>query len=210
MARCQLYERWSAEFPVPPAITEKGAEMEILIKGHNLEVGDALRDYVERKITKLDRFLPHLGETQVDLSVEKARRSEQRQVAQITVRSASGVILRAEERSGDMRQSIDASLDKMVRQIRRFKGKRWESRRSDGGPEEEAPAVELEEEEAEEARIVRIKRFETRPMDAEEAIEQMELLGHDFFLFYNMATSSYSVVYKRHDGGYGLLLPEVI
>ena len=104
-------------------------------------------------------------------------------MAQITVRSASGVILRAEERSGDMRQSIDASLDKMVRQIRRFKGKRWESRRSDGGPEEEAPAVELEEEEAEEARIVRIKRFETRPMDAEEAIEQMELLGHDFFVY---------------------------
>ncbi len=183
--------------------------MEILIKGHNLEVGDALRDYVERKISKLDRFLPHLGEAKIDLSVENARRSEQRQVAQITVRSNNGIILRAEERSGDMRQSIDASLDKMVRQIRRFKGKHWESRRNDGAEEDLAPA-EIEDEDAEEARIVRIKRFETRPMDPEEAIEQMELLGHDFFLFYNMSVSSYSVVYKRHDGGYGLLLPEVI
>lgn len=182
--------------------------MEIQIKGHNLEVGDALRDYVERKVSKLDRFLPQTGEAQVDLSVENARRSVQRQVAQITVRSTSGIILRAEERSGDMRQSIDASLDKMVRQIRRFKGKYWESRHE--GSAEPAPVVEAEEDEDEEARIVRVKRFETRPMDADEAIEQMELLGHDFFLFYNMATSSFSVVYKRHDGGYGLLLPEVI
>ncbi len=183
--------------------------MDIQIKGHNLEVGDALRDYVERKVSKLDRFLPQTGEAQVDLSVENTRRAVQRQVAQITVRSASGVILRAEERSGDMRQSIDASLDKMVGQIRRFKGKYWAS--SHEGGEEPAPVVEPEEDEDEEGtRIMRVKRFETRPMDADEAIEQMELLGHDFFLFYNMSTSNFSVVYKRHDGGYGLLLPEVI
>ena len=182
--------------------------MDIQIKGHNLEVGDALRDYVERKISKLDRFLPQEGEAQVDLSVENSRRSVQRQVAQITLRSASGMILRAEERSGDMRQSVDASLDKMVRQIRRFKGKHWDARHGDVAPEPEI-AVETDEEE-EEARLVRTKQFQTRPMDVEEAIEQMELLGHDFFLFYNMATASFSVVYKRRGGGYGLLLPEVV
>ncbi|MEN6478889.1 MAG: ribosome-associated translation inhibitor RaiA [Anaerolineales bacterium] len=181
--------------------------MEIQVKGHNLEVGDTLRSYVERKVSKLDRFLPQLGEVQVDLSVENSRRAVQRQVAQITVRNGSGIILRAEERSGDMRQSIDAAIDKMINQIRRFKGKYWESRREGSV---EPVFVEEPEEEEEESRIVRIKRFETRPMDAEEAIEQMELLGHDFFLFYNMATSSYSVVYKRRDGGYGLLLPEVV
>lgn len=181
--------------------------MEIQVKGHNLEVGDTLRSYVERKVSKLDRFLPQLGEVQVDLSVENSRRAVQRQVAQITVRNASGIILRAEERSGDMRQSIDAATDKMINQIRRFKGKYWESRHEGGV---EPLPVEEPEEEEEESRIVRIKRFETRPMDVEEAIEQMELLGHDFFLFYNMATSSYSVVYKRRDGGYGLLLPEVV
>ncbi len=182
--------------------------MDIQVKGHNLEVGDTLREYVERKVGKLDRFLPQEGVAQVDLSVEHSRRSMQRQVAQITVRSASGIILRAEERSGDMRQSIDASMDKMVRQIRRYKGKYWESRH-EGEAEEAAPELEEEGEEPE-ARIVRIKQFQTRPMDVDEAIEQMELLGHDFFLFYNMATSSFSVVYKRHDGGYGLLLPEVV
>lgn len=178
--------------------------MQVVIKGKNLEVTERLRSYIQKKVIKLDRFLPNIDEARVDLSVQSTKSAKDRQVVQLTLRT-DGTILRAEERSSDMQSSIDAVLDKMSRQIERFKGKRWRSMsrapaetREDGGEE---PTLEGE--------LVRVKRFETRPMDVEEAIEQMELLGHDFFVFFNPDTDSLSVVYRRRDGGYGLLLPEV-
>jgi putative sigma-54 modulation protein len=176
--------------------------MEVSISARNLEVTPRLREYVESKVSKLDRYLPTIDDARVELRVERTRSAEDRQVAQLTVR-ARGTILRAEERTGDMFASIDAVLDKTYRQIARYKGKRrdrWQS-----GAEELPLEGDVEEAAGE---IVRVKRFELRPMSPAEAIEQMELLGHIFFVFLNSEEEVISVVYKRKDGDYGLLIPE--
>lgn len=177
--------------------------MEVSIFARNMEVTPHLKEYVERKVGKLDRYLPWIEDARVDLAVENTRRAAQRQVAQLTVR-VRGTILRAEERTHDMFASIDAVLDKMYRQIARYKGRRrnrWHS-----GTEELPIAEPVEETEGE---IVRVKRFEVRPMSPGEAIEQMELLGHRFYVFLNADEDAINVVYKRDDGNYGLLQPEL-
>jgi putative sigma-54 modulation protein len=183
--------------------------MELTIKGRNVEITDRLRDYVEKKVGRLDRYLPSITEAWVELSVEGTRAAQDRQVCQVTVRS-NGTILRAEDRSDDMFGSIDTVLDKMYRQIARYKGKRQNRWRGAGTAVEPLP-IELEEEgdEEEAANIVRIKNFPMTPMDPEEAVEQMELLGHDFFVFYNAEEGQTNVLYRRKDGNYGLLQPEL-
>jgi putative sigma-54 modulation protein len=178
--------------------------MEVSIFTRNMEMTPRLREYVEQKVDKLDRYLPWIDEARVELKVENARSANHRQVAQLTVR-ARGKILRAEEHTNDMFTSIDAVLDKMYRQIARYKGKRkdrWHA------SVEELPI----EEEAEESlgEIVRVKRFEVRPMSAEEAVEQMELLGHRFYVFVSAEENAVNVVYRRDDGNYGLLQPEFV
>jgi putative sigma-54 modulation protein len=179
--------------------------MQVTIHGKNLEVTPRLEDYVEKKVARLDRYLGTINEVRVDLAVENTRSNADSQVAQFTVHSRR-TILRAEERTDDIYASIDAVLDKLHRQIERFKGKRQQRKRgSDNSVEVSAE----EPEESSAARIVRVKRFEVWPMDEEEAIEQMELLGHDFFLFYNAEEAAINVLYRRKDGNYGLLQPEV-
>jgi putative sigma-54 modulation protein len=181
--------------------------MELTITGKNMEITDALRQYVERKIGRLDRYLPSISDTRVELSVENTRAAKDRQIAQVTLRSKHG-LLRAEEASADMFASIDAVLEKIQRQADRFKGKRWAKRI---GSEEEMSAAGTEEEVVPEetSRISRIKRFAMVPMDEEEAIDQMELLGHDFFVFYNANQNQINVVYRRRSGDYGLIVPEL-
>lgn len=179
--------------------------MQLIITGKNVEVTDWLRSYVEKKIGKLDRYLPSIDEARVELAVEKTRSAQDRQAVQVTVRS-SGTILRVEEKSADMFASIDAAVDKMHRQIARYKGKQRRRGRPSPG---EMPPVPVSEAEEEEPRIVRTKRFRVDRMEEIEAIEQMELLGHDFFIFLNVNTDRLSVVYRRHDGDYGLLEPEI-
>jgi putative sigma-54 modulation protein len=182
--------------------------MELMIKGKNVEITDRLRDYVEKKIGKLDRYLPSITEAWVELSTEGARAAQDRQVCQVTVRS-NGTILRAEERSDDIFTAIDTVLDKMYRQIARYKGKRKNRWRGAGMTPEPLP-LELEEEPEEEAsNIVRVKNFAMTPMLPDEAVEQMELLGHDFFVFYNADEGQVNVIYRRKDGDYGLLQPEL-
>ena len=191
--------------------------MQIVLKGKNIEITDWLHEYVEKKVDKLDRYMPEIQEVRVELSVEKTRSSQDRQVAQVTVRS-NGLILRAEERTDDMFSAIDAVMDKMHRQIVRYKGKRidrWQGQRVGRGetelpPLEEEVLEELAEEQEQERRIVRVKRFAVSPMEEDEAIEQMELLGHDFFVFFNPNSGKLSVLYRRKDGNYGLLEPELI
>jgi len=178
--------------------------MEIMIQGRNLEVTPRLQEYVEHKAARLGRYLGTISEVRVDLGVESTRSAEDSQVAQFTVFSKNA-ILRAEERSGDIFASVDAVLDKLHRQIERYKGKRQHRVRVSEAEIDEA----LVEEEEPEADIVRVKRFEVWPMSTEEAIEQMELLGHDFFIFYNADDAGLNVVYRRKDGNYGLLQPEV-
>jgi putative sigma-54 modulation protein len=182
--------------------------MELQINGRNMELTERLDDYARRKVSKLDRYLPTIMNARMDLSYENTRSAGDSQVAQLTIRSERGVILRAEERTGDMFASIDAVMDKMYRQIARYKGKRRRSRR--GAPVEEMGLLsEAELEEEEEREVVRVKRFQVVPMLQEEAIEQMELLGHDFFVFYNAEEDGINVLYRRKDGNYGLLIPDL-
>ena len=170
--------------------------MELSIQGHNLEITTRLRNYVEKKTARLDRYMPNLNTVKVELTTENTRSAVERQVAQITIRDDRGTILRAEERNSDIFAAIDAVIDKLYRQIERYRGKRKRKYRE---------SVEISDEEAS---IVRTKRFALHPMSAEEAIDQMELLGHDFFIFFNIADDAINVIYRRHDDNYGLLQPE--
>lgn len=179
--------------------------MEVTIHGRNLVVTPRLGDYVEKKVARLDRYLGTISEVRVDLAVENTRSNADSQVAQFTVHSKR-TILRAEERTDDIYSSIDACIDKLHRQIERYKGKRQQRIRS-GEAGVGVLAQELEEGPIRE--IVRVKRFEVQPMDPEEAIEQMELLQHDFFLFYNPEEAAINLIYRRRDGNYGLLQPEI-
>jgi putative sigma-54 modulation protein len=177
----------------------------------NLDLTDRLNDYVMKKVEKLEKFLDEVDECRVDLSHAKtARNASDRYVAQLTLRG-KGFILRSEERSDSIFSAVDAALDKMRRQIRRFKGKRTRGR-GDGQTITdliEMPAEEPYEVE-EEPVIARRKRFMLVPMDELEAVEQMKLLGHEnFFVFYNANTSEFNVLYRRRDDSYGIIIPEI-
>lgn len=177
--------------------------MEISILTRNMELTPRLQEYVEQKVGKLDRYLPTVDEARIELRVEDTRNANHRQIAQMTVR-VRGALLRAEERSNDMFTAIDLALDKMYRQIARYKGKRRDRWQAAAEP---LPIEEPAEEPAGE--IVRIKRFDVVPMSPQEAIEQMELLGHRFYVFLNADEDAINVVYRRDDGNYGLLQPSV-
>ncbi len=184
--------------------------MELTINGHNMEVTQRLSNYVEKKTGRLDRYMPNLAEVRVDLSAENARNALERQAAQITIRDDRGTILRAEERSNDMFASIDAVVDKLYRQIDRYRGKRKRRWRAGNGEElmmGEPLPVETAVDEEDESIVVRHKQFAVQPMSEEEAIEQMELLGHDFFIFFNADADAINVLYRRLDNNYGVLQP---
>jgi putative sigma-54 modulation protein len=183
---------------------------EIEITGRNIEVTDRLEDYVTKKVSKLDRYLNNIDEAHVDLAHAKsARNASDRQVAQITIRG-KGFILRSEERADDIYAALDTALDRMQRRIERYKGKRKRGRGDGRSAADVVPYPELEEEEIEAPLIARRKHFVVSPMDEAEAIEQMTLLGHeDFFVFFNAGTETINVLYRRRDGTYGLIEPEV-
>jgi putative sigma-54 modulation protein len=191
--------------------------MELKIHARNVDVTPRLQEHVEKKVSKLDRYLPNIQEVRVDLAIERHKQSMDQCIAQLTLRNTRGVILRAEEkRQTDIYAALDMALDKMYRQIERYKGKR---KRRGGGRYAEVDAdlaavepVPLEEAEGEaedKTAIVRRKRVSLVPMSEEEAIDQMELLGHDFFIFYNAESATIGVLYRREDGNYGVLEPEV-
>ncbi len=179
------------------------------ISVHNLDLNDRLREYVTKKASKLDRYLDSLEAANVDLTYDKAARSSvDRQVAQLTIRG-KGVMLRAEVRTDDIYASIDAVVEKMYRQIERYKGRRWKGR-GDGRTAADVTAP-AEGESAEVLETVsRRKRFMLSPMDEEEAIEQMVLLAHsEFFIFLNAGSNAVNVLYRRRDGTLGLIETEV-
>ncbi len=188
--------------------------MEYSIYGQGITINERINEYVEKRAGKLDRYMPDLTDVRVDLSETNARNVTERYAAQITIRDARGAILRAEERSEDIFSSIDAVVDKLYRQIRKYRGKQQRKSRAGGEkfivgdplPIEEA--VNLEDE-GQTQDIVRRKRFPISPMSTEEAIDQMELLGHDFFVFFNAEEERTNVVYRRYDDDYGLLQPEM-
>ncbi len=202
--------------------------MDVLIRGHNVKVNDSLEEFTRSKIGRLDRYLPHILEVRVDLSRQHNSRGEDLNIAQITLKHERGAILRAEERvEGEKRDALEAAInlavDKMYRQITRFKGKRLVSRKDRGerfiaSPEELELAEDIPEEEMSEIaaeygefadEIIRRKQVEVSLMSEEEAIDQMELLGHSFFMFHNAATGTINVLYRRDSGGYGVLVPQL-
>ena len=182
--------------------------MEIFTR--NMELTEKMSDYISKKVTKLDRFLNDIDDVRVDLAyIKSARSASDRHVAQITIRG-KGYILRGEERAIDIFTAIDAVMEKIQRQIERYKGKRSKGR-GDGTPASGLiPDVEpltMEDMEIEPV-IARRKQFILTPMDELEAIEQMKLLGHEnFFIFYNVNSNSVNVLYHRRDGTYGLIEP---
>ncbi|KGG81214.1 hypothetical protein Y919_01520 [Caloranaerobacter azorensis H53214] len=176
--------------------------MKIIVSGKNMEVTNALRDIVEKKMEKLDKYFHKDVEAHVTMNVEKNR-----QIIEVTIPFEGGII-RAEEANGDMYTSIDKVIDVLERQIRKHKT-RLQKRNRSGGTIRFENIIPLEENENEEPKIVRTKRFAIKPMDAEEAVLQMELLGHNFFVFRNAITDDVNVVYKRKDGNYGLIEPEI-
>jgi putative sigma-54 modulation protein len=176
----------------------------------NMELTDRINDYVDKKVSKLDRYLSDIEETRVDLEYQKSARSPtDRQVAQITIRGR-GYILRTEERSDDIFSAIDLALDKMHRKMERQKARRPHGR-GDGTPASAIASPEVPAEEPEPQPILsRRKTFDLVPMDEMEAIEQMKALGHeDFFVFFNVDTNSVNVLYTRRDGTYGVINPKL-
>jgi len=183
---------------------------EVNVFGKDMKVTEAIHDYVSSKAENLDRYLKEIEEVRIDLAyVKSARDASDRQVAQITVRGPR-ILLRTEERSDDILNAYDIALDKMQRQIARFKGKRDRGRGDGRSAAEVAPPPIDDDELEDEMVIARHKRFVIYPMLVEEALEQMKLLGHNnFFVFYNGETNAINVLYRRRDGSYGLIEPEI-
>lgn len=172
--------------------------MNIIVNSKNTTVTPALKDYVERKISKLERYFDQIGDAKVTLNVEAGLH-----VVEATI-LIDGIILRAEDSHDDMYAAIDAVSDKLERQVNRHKEKLYKRHKHSG-------LKEILEEDFEEdpAKVVKTKRFNIKPMDVEEALLQMELLGHSFFVYKDADTLETCVVYKRKDGNYGLIEPEV-
>jgi len=182
--------------------------MDLVIQGRNLEVTSRIRSYVERKMERLDRYMPNIAEVRVDVGEEKSNRMGNRMIAQVTVRNIRGTILRAEERTSDLYAALDAVVDKLYRQIERYKGKRKRRGDDQESLSDYETAIELDDSDLDSGSVIKRKKYMIEPMQEEEALEQMALLGHDFFVFVNVDTGGVNVVYQRKDGNYGLLEPD--
>lgn len=183
--------------------------MNIQVRGDHIEVTPALREYAEKKIGRLAKYFEGLpaAEATVTLAVERGLHR-----VEVTMQ-VQGVLFRAEVESDDMYASIDLVSDKLAGQILRHKAKLNQRFRNSGVHtriREEAAdrvAVAAADAPSDDSRVVRVKRFPIKPMDIEEAVLQMELLGHDFFVFTNAETYEINVLYKRKEGNYGLIEP---
>lgn len=177
--------------------------MRYILSGKNIDITDGLRNAVEDKIGKLERFFTPDTEAQITLSVEK-----ERHIIEVTI-PVKGQIIRAEEEDDNMYAAIDNVVDIIERQLMKYKKKIIDRHHSGGFFKKEFLNKESEEEITEDnIKIFRAKRFAVKPMDPEEACFQMELLHHDFFVFRNSETDEVNVVYKRKGNTYGLIEPE--
>jgi putative sigma-54 modulation protein len=178
--------------------------MRLSVKGKNLEVSDSIRKYAEEKLGKLNPQLHELTQVELELCVEKNPSISQNQVAEGTIWT-KGPTLRAREASTDMKVSIDQLTDKLLRQVEHYRAKRRRRQARGNGTSTGGPMA-LEEEAN--PKIVKTKQFTVKPMSAEEAALQLELVGHDFFVFRSDETEEVNVIYRRRDGGYGLIEPQ--
>ncbi len=178
--------------------------MRLQVKGKNVEVSDSLREYAEKKLGKLSTQLHDLTHVELELAVERNPSISANQVAEGTI-FTKGPVLRARESSADMKASIDQLTEKLLRQVKHYREKRNPARRAARNNGGGAPTVAEETEPT----IVRTKQFAVKPMSAEEAVLHLELIGHDFFVFQNADTDEVNVLYRRKDGGYGLIEPQL-
>jgi putative sigma-54 modulation protein len=187
--------------------------MQLQIKGKNVEMNDTIRDYAEEKLGKLERHLADPTKVELELSLEKNPSISDNHVAEVTIWT-KGPTLRARESSTDWRASIDELVGKLERQAKRYQNKRRNHHPHGASAPQPARAV------AEYSRgtpvvpgeaepmIVKTKQFPVKPMTPEEAVLQLELIGHDFFVFRNSEANEVAVVYRRRDGNYGLIEPQ--
>ena len=180
--------------------------MRLQVKGKNLEVSDSIRKYAEQKLGKLERQLHDLTQVELELAVERNPSIAANQVAEATIWT-KGPVLRAREASGDMRASIDGLTEKLLRQVEHYRTRR-SPRAARGAAEPDSGGNSTVAQDTE-PQIVKTKQFPVKPMTAEEAVLQLELIGHDFFVFKNADTDDISVVYRRKNGGYGLIEPQL-
>lgn len=182
--------------------------MELLVRGTDVTISPDLHSYATARISKLDRFVEHLVDAKLEIKRVHRRTGTNLIVAQLTIQTGRD-LLRAEESDEDARKAINLAADKMETRVRKVNERRSARKKS------VAPLIAIESDELdtadfdvdEDGAVVRTKRFKVQPLDIDEAIEQMELLGHDFFVFHNVDESSVNVVYRRNDGTYGLLVP---
>ena len=182
--------------------------MQFQVKSRNVEVSDTIKAYAEEKLRKLERQLDD-PRVELELAVEKNPSIAENQVAEATIWT-KGPVLRAREASVDMRASIDQLVEKLERQVTRYRTRGRDRRRraaravEPGAASEASPVADTEEA----PEIVKTKHFALSPLTAEEAVLRLELVGHDFFVFRNADSEAVNVVYRRHDGGYGLIEPQ--
>ncbi len=181
--------------------------MELQIAGTNIELTSVLQRYVERKFSKLDKHLPGIIETRIEISEEKTKSPHQRYLVRVMVNSGvGGAAFHGEERGEDLFKAIDRVASVMIRQLDDHKGKLYDKGR--GSSFARAEFDEAVDSAEPVRKVVKTKRFAVKPMSVEEAIEQMELLGHNFFLFYDADDEEVRLLYRRNDGDYGLIEPE--
>ncbi len=178
--------------------------MQLQIITKNIEVSETIEKQINKKIGKLDHHLPSIVEGKVEISERKSKQPEQRFAIQVTLDS-KGTLIRAHEYAADILTAIDKVMDTLNNRIERYKGKLYEKRK---GVSLEWQGTGQDEEEISYPEVVKSKRFLLKPMSIEEATEQLELLGHDFFLFIDAETNKVSMLYRRKDGNYGVIIVE--
>lgn len=176
--------------------------MQVTVKGRDVQITDALKDYAVKKVTRLEKYYAGVKEAAITLKVQKNQH-----IVEVMLQG-DGLKMRGEERTGDMYSSIDKVTEKLETQISKIKSRRIEKPRTASARVQAAiEASEAAEEEEFEPQIVRTKRFALDSMTPEEAAEQMTLLSHSFFLFMNPDTDQVNLVYRRRDGNFGLIEP---
>lgn len=205
--------------------------MELQIRSNGVKVTDGMREFIDRRMTKLDKLADHVVDAQLELKTETNRNDKEVVTAQITLQTGKRV-LRAEAENSEAAHAVDIAIDKLIRQVRKYNDKRSNRKRRmptnelvepvppplDAAPEVQSADGMLPDNlsfddavrdmDVHSQPISRTKKFQMDPMGVETAIEQMELVGHDFFFFKNEEDEKFSVLYRRRDGSYGILSPE--
>ena len=192
--------------------------MEIQVKARDYKLSPDLRQFIQERVDKLDRFIGRVTDAKLELVHEHPRTGGERIKAQLTIHSGHSV-LRAEEQHAEVRRAVDLVVEKMARRVKRFHSKRAEHGRRhlvpgfptlpELSPDAVADLGDLETDDEQDGnrQVVRTKRFALKPMSSDEAIDHLELLGHDFFVFLNAEDNQVNVLYRRKNGDYGLIQP---